>query len=321
MTAFDKLCWMAERHENVLGSNLLRLLRQSALFSFPYIAHEVLPKAYTAEEIAFQREFFVLPFNVTAIEDKTSCVLLWDDSGSSGLAVRRFFVEFASLASMHETSPNDKREQADQLWRNHEEVARARGELGTDITRVLGESYQLSFGEITVADSVQYRYELRGDVFQFVILTDDGVSPLGQIIWDENQQRISEGCLRNAMTAIEELMVFNRPDRFIVRETPARLRDANSIKIPRAHERHVYTLLHPTEIRTRLNLPRPQEAAQSSKAAPKFVGERRRHVRRYPDDASRWPNMHGKSIVIPATWVGPSESVVGRRTYKIMLDL
>jgi len=320
MTAFDKLCWMAERHEDVLGSNLLRLLRQAALFSFPYVAHEVLPKSYTAEEIAFQREFFVLPFSVTAIEDKTSCVLLWDESASSGLAVRRFFVEFASLASMHRSTASNG-EQANALWKNYEEEMQARKELGPDLMRVLDESYQLSFGEITVADSVQYRYELRGDVFQFVILNDQGVSPLGQLIWNENQQRISEGCLRNAMTAIEELMVFNRPDRFIVRETPARLREANSIKIPRTHERHVYTLLHPTEIRTRLNLPRPQDADATGKAAPRFVGERRRHVRRYPDDPSRWPNMHGKSIIIPATWVGPSESVVGRRTYKIMLDL
>lgn len=79
MSYFDKLCWFVERFPQILSPELDQILRSAHLFQFPYVAHEVLPKTFDHEELDFQSKFFVLPFRVIAIEDRSSCVLLWDD--------------------------------------------------------------------------------------------------------------------------------------------------------------------------------------------------------------------------------------------------
>ena len=40
----------------------------------------------------------------------------------------------------------------------------------------------------------------------------------------------------------------------------------------------------------------------------------------YPDDAVRYPNAHGKTIKIASTWIGSTESTVGDKKYKVILD-
>lgn len=288
------------------------LLRTANLFRFPHIAHEVLPKQYSEEELRFQQEFFALPFRLVAIEDLTSCILLWDGGPNEvGLERRRWFVELAPLSAT-----------AGDTWNTRNEEMKARAALEPAQRARLESAYAFAFGSITVGESLfdderkTWRFQLNCDLMGYHMLNDDGPMPEGEQILTHYGEELVAMHGRNAMTGIEELMMFNRPDRFIVRETPARVRAADGPKIPRTHERANYTLLHPHEARAKLGLPQP-----SGGRGPRFVGERRRHVRRYPEDPDRWPNAHGKTIVVPATWVGPSEAKVGRRHFRIMLDL
>lgn len=315
MSAFDKLCWFSERLPALLGPSMASVLRKAHLFRFPHVSHEVLPKHYTREELDFQNEFFHLPFRVVAIEDLTSCVLLWDDKPDQvGLKSKRWFVELASLSTERAKS-----------WNDGDQEAQVRAQMPRAVRDRLERAYNFSFGALEVHDventgesDVSWRFALAGNLVAYHMLDDDGPMREGADLLHGYAEGVTGVALRNAMTGIEELMVFNRPDRFIVRDTPPRVRKETDPKVPRSHERPNYTLLHPQEARAKLGLPAP---APGPTGGPRFVGERRRHVRRYPDDPVRWPKAHGKVIVVPATWVGPHEATVGRRHYSIMLDL
>jgi hypothetical protein len=312
MSTFDKLCWFAERFPQLLSPSMASVLRRASLFRFPHVSHEVLPKHYTRDELDFQNEFFHLPFRVVAIEDLTSCVLLWDDKPDQvGLRAKRWFVELASLSSKNAQS-----------WNDGSQEAEARSKLPQASRDRLERAFNFSFGALEVHDventgvsETSWRFALAGNLVAYHMLDDDGPMAEGADLLSSYPEGVTSVSLRNAMTGIEELMVFNRPDRFIVRETPAKVRSQDGPKIPRSHERDTYTLLRPQEARSKLGLPEPTGRSG------RFVGERRRHVRRYPDDPERWPNAHGKTVVIPATWVGPHEANVGRRKFSIMLDL
>lgn len=315
MSAFDRLCWFAERFPELLGQPLLHMLRSAHLFSFPHVSHDVLPKSFSDEELRFQRDYFVLPFRVVAVEDQTSVVLLWDANPDQvGLCHDRFFVELASLSSAHAKT-----------WRDSDREEKARAELSPEQRSAFERSFNFSFGVLKVADIEQHpnqdgttrsRYTMHGQLMSFHILDENGPRQEGLQSLAQFPDETASMSVRNGMVAIEELMTFNRPDRFIVRETPAKVRGPSGPKIPRSHERPVYTLLHAHEARSKLGLPLSGESRGT-----KFVGERRRHVRRYPDDPDRWPKAHGKTVVIPATWVGPHEAKIGRKQYTIMLDL
>ncbi|MBM3494211.1 MAG: hypothetical protein FJX72_07815 [Armatimonadetes bacterium] len=312
MSTFDRLCWFAERFPDLLSPSLDALLFQTSLFRFPHTAHEVLPKFYTKEELDFQRAYFHLPFRIVAIEDQTSCVILWEEQRDQiGLISKRWFIELASLSAERASS-----------WNDGALETKARAKLPAATRARLEHAHNFSFGMFEVADventgasEQSWRFMLKGSVASYHMLDDNGPMPEGVELLAAYPDIMTTTALRNAMSAVEELMMFNRPDRFIVRETPARARALDAPKIPRAHERPTYTLLHPQEARSKLGIPMPTGRGG------RFIGERRRHVRRYPDDPERWPKAHGKIIVVPATWVGPHEANVGRRHYTIMLDL
>lgn len=314
MSSFDKLCWFAERFPELLGPSLVAMLRGTHLFQFPHVPHEVLPKHYSEEEAQFQNDHFVLPFRSVAVEDLSSCILLWDDGpNQTGMSKRRWFIELAPLSSRSAAA-----------WRDGGVEADVRKTLPDEVRARIERAFNFSFGQINVQElkatpaDGSWSFAVGGDLIAYHMLDETGSMEIGAELLKNYGVQVAENSIRNAMTAIEELMLFNRPDRFIVRESPAKARKSDSPKIPRSHERDVYTLLRPHEARAKLGIPHPSEG---SRVGAKFIGERRRHVRRYPDDPERWPNAHGKTIVVPATWVGPHEAVVGRRKFTIMLDL
>jgi hypothetical protein len=142
------------------------------------------------------------------------------------------------------------------------------------------------------------------------------------------EEAMCAATLRNVAVAMEEVMLFNTPERFIVedlspeafrageraRARKQRERDPKTKRILPSTERPIYVLLTPDEIRERFHFPTPTGGV-------KRAHERRRHLRTYPDDPARWPQAHGKVVVIPASWVGPSEVRVNKRRYRVMLDL
>jgi hypothetical protein len=143
----------------------------------------------------------------------------------------------------------------------------------------------------------------------------------------ESLRRLQVPVLGNVNTSLQEVFYFNSPDRFIVEECPIKAmqrwkkrkqrerrkhKGKRRVQVRREHERPVYTLLKPKEIRVKLGLP------ALAAGGPRRPHERRRHYRTYRDE--RYVKMRNKTVVIPASWVGPSEATIGNRRYRILLD-
>jgi hypothetical protein len=141
----------------------------------------------------------------------------------------------------------------------------------------------------------------------------------------DSLRRLQVPILENVDTSLQEVFYFNSPNRFVVEECPLKAmarwkkrqeqrRRKKKVKerIRRKHDRPIYTLLRPKEIRVKLGLP------PLAVGGPRRPHERRRHYRTYRDD--RYTEMKGKTVIIPATWIGPSEATVKNRRYRILLD-
>ena len=73
---------------------------------------------------------------------------------------------------------------------------------------------------------------------------------------------IATAALRNAASALQEIMLLNDPETFILESTPlsavnpkpVKLKPGQIRRVPRTHERPTYTVLRPHEIRERMKL-------------------------------------------------------------------
>lgn len=97
---------------------------------------------------------------------------------------------------------------------------------------------------------------------------------------------------------------------FVVHEVSARKRAGKIVTKP--NDPGIYRILHITDIRKKY-IKRNGSSGETS------VGyERRGHMRTFRDE--RYVNMRGKSIFIKSTWVGPQESLVGDKLYKVYIN-
>lgn len=314
-------------------------LHDARLFDFPYRPHEVLPKEFPdAERRAFFAEHFFLPFHAVAVEDKASVVVLVDaEQDQKGLMGRRYFVEGLPL---HDADPL--------AWRP-EEQALIRDRLGRD-SGMPPDSLVVTAGVLDGMEmAADNKFHVQGEVGTCLLATPNAVvmsfdrefrrtreylgsTDVAMHLRGETraaeEEAMRAATLRNVAVAMEEVMLFNTPERFIVEDVSPeafrageraqarkqRERDPMAKRILRSAERPIYVLATPDEIRERFHFPTPTGGV-------KRAHERRRHLRTYPDDPARWPTAHGRTVVIPASWVGPSEIKVNKRRYRVMLDL
>jgi hypothetical protein len=278
---FDKLCGIAERHDE----SLLGTLREARLFVFDGIPHEFLPKEYGPERAQWLAENLTLPFPVTATEDLASCVILIDlEEGAHGLDVRRKFVECLPV--------------------------NARWEAFRERTLPVSEgTFSSSISPLNPS-----LYSIKGEVSKVYCAGK-------REVYLSTSQMIgyvhTPGVIRNAHAALQELMLLNTPDRFILEASPAELkvRKGTERKVRRSHERPTYTLLKPFEIRKTMGI---QEPTGEKRQSP-IPHERRAHTRVLRSE--RYKAAKGKTIIVPAVWVGTHEAKVGNKMYRVMLDL
>ena len=276
---FDKLCGLAER---CFGEGVTRLLRKARLFHLPGKAEDILPSHYTDEQVEFMRERFFLPFPITAVEDAESCVLFENiNSEELGIGVRRRVAEIVSV----------------------------------DVGDVLpGAQYLVTFSYLNEINVNNTGNLISGNAQLFFITDDKKVFMERKDLPESMVEAVTEHALNNSMRALEEIMLFNTPDRFILETSVVRPRKNHSKKVLRTGERPIYTILRPNAIRQQMHLPEP--TGEKISRAPH---DRRAHEKvlrsEFFKDA-RWKRIH-----IPAMWVGPSESEVGGKRYRVMLDL
>lgn len=309
---FDTLCWMIEKY----APNYLARVQQSHLFYFPARPHDVLPKEIDPAIQDFLQENFFLPFPTMVIEDLASCVVLWDEvPNQRGLNnITRYFIECTPMKTDLENYREGQNPQAVEYYKSRLSLIDE-----TSAVMTFGIIDHIC-GEVNGNETSCRKYHIEGAVKQSICGTKDRLffsGALQEICRNDSDMltATTAATLRNATTAIEEVMYFNNPSRLILEKSPLKLKHKNSSgkvkKITRSFERAIYTLVTPYEARKTMGIAEEGDSSVSPH-------ERRSHYRTYKHE--KFTNMKGKTIVIPATWVGPKEVAVGKHKYKIILD-
>ncbi len=306
---FDKLCGLAERHLHTM----LPILEQAALFHFPGRPHEFLSQYRDQINYDQANELFHLPFPIVALEDDASvCILMDTQKGQFGLDGRRYFVDMISASNDPE---NYSRSTLDNIM-PPEEIGPARQYLIDNFN----DPYFVNCGYLE-----QMHYEPKtGNMTTHGVVTASYMLNKKKLIAEygqEDLQKLPEGMIhdsmRNPVTAYEELIMLSNPKYFILEETPARepKKKKKARKIPRSHQRSLFTYLKPADIRQKLGLEHPGPDHKRNSPVPH---ERRKHLRRLRKESGYKEN---KVVPVKACWIGASEKVIKNRRYRVRLDL
>lgn len=313
LPAFDLLCRYAPLFNDSL---LIDKLREAQLFQFPGRAHEVLPKEFTEEEERLLMDTFFLPFPVVAIEDTASCVVLWDTRpDQQGLVdSKRMFIEAMPVHVMAEEYANGATDE---------------DKMASDALRMMPkETVLISAGTLDTmrpslpedgADWTPGKVWVQGFVTVIAMVGPSGFVQPPLILDPDNEKHLEMAKigLRHARTAVEEVMYFNTPSRFVVERRPVSVPKRQYGKVKPSDMRSTYTLLTPIEIRKVLRI--GGSSGESSGDRTQSPHVRRRHFRVLRAD--RYVHKKGQTITIPATWVGPEKAQVSGHIYRVRLDL
>ncbi len=317
MKIFDSAAGVIEQHFPAI----VKRVEKARLFLFPARPQDVLPKDYDAETLVTISEQFFLPFPTVAVEDAATCTIMWDtEKDQAGLGGVRGFIEIQPFTA-----------ESVSACREADVDAETVEEMQKIISKYPQGSMLIAEGRFgPVRLSAGGKIEFAGVALWVALATKaDGIIGMDMASRPKDREslvRLQAPILANVDTSLQEVFYFNSPERFILEDCPVKAmarwkkrknrqrkrRKLDKAQIRRRHERPVYTLLRPNEIRAKLGLP------PLAVGGPQRPHERRRHYRTYRDD--RYTKMKGKTVVIPATWVGPSDAEIGNRRYRILLD-
>ena len=308
---FDLFGRMVGAHYPPLRS----ILAKAKVFQIPAYAKEILnPNRYSDSDMQLLDDFF-LPFEICAIEDKTSCTILWPQvAGSVGVNCTYFFADCMPLC---------RDDYDNSLSLRDEEMAIA--DILKEASTILDkDECVITYGTISDVwhDKKQHLAHITliglilGRPDQATVYTMEQLKAEGDFMYEGASKHGGT----NASTAMEEVVWFNTPNRFVLERTPIRNgkngKRRKQAKIRPSTDRPIYTLLTPPEIREVMELPEPTARVGAGKTA----HERRAHRRYYK--AERYSEeRRAKPQLIPATWVGPKESVVGNHRYRVRVDI
>lgn len=298
---FDQFCGIVER----LFPELRKYAEAARIFEFPKDDPWFDPQ--DTEIPSEMKDTFFLPFPTIAVEHGKILIILHDrEKDAVGLQHYREFLIFIRADDRERDSP-----------RKEGFLKRVFEPFGV----VAHEAYIIRIGEIQLEKrSASGPYNATGGLFSFSICTRDSilahVTALREIDPTDEAARTA---IAIAARAILKVMRFNRPDRFVLEVSPATRKKSQRPggKIARSDDRPKYTLLTPTEIRVKMDLPKPSHGTGTGSS--KTPHERRRHYRTFRSDYFK--EAKGKTIIIPAAWVGPHEVIRGNKKYKVRLDI
>jgi hypothetical protein len=299
---FDTLCRYVERYE---PQEIREKLRETKLFVFEESAEDTIKvsKLPTQDD-----ETFFLPFRCIAIEDPHRCVLLRDRTEHQ----RGFWLERDFLFL---------------------------GCITDEDNQIADNAYLMSSGSIKMDFDPELPHleppRETGAHFVLNSINTALIRPSGdpdpQIITEQMYKDGKQSQFKNLLKvvgfnlnlAFEAIIQhINNPENFVVEVTPLHYERnkeklENKPRILRMHERPLYTYLKAKRARTIMGLTDPHHSPRGERNSP-VPHERRRHLRTLRSDF--FTHKQGQTIVVEATWVGPSESIVGNKRYKVLLD-
>jgi len=298
-----------DRFAKVVAASIPMLrtpMSKSRLFHIDAHAKGVLPSEFSEEQVEFLNNFF-LPFPHVCIEDHESCTLMWDTvEGQTGANCERMFADCVLLGEPSHSSwiratCADALEEFNVLSVEHP---------GAGVI-VVG-----CIKDMSIITGTQYA--ARVELIEVCVFNEDldVTRRATEHTPKELRQDILRGASINARMAMEWVVYLNDQSKFILESTPIH-REPKPKKIRPSYDRPIYTVLVPAEIRKVMKLDTPKTDGDGTGKMPH---ERRAHLRYYRD--KRYSDKRReKPQKIEASWIGPKESIVGTRRYRVRVDL
>jgi len=300
---FDKMCGIIERH----FPDYTILMQEANVFHIPKSAQEVMFESEIQNQNS-AHSLFQLPFPVTAIEHKDRCLLAVDlEDNAIGLNNPRFVMTYTPWIP----------ELEDQEFNKNNIIYNKFKMEGI-----------LSAGTIHTASLTnENKWKIEFDI-HLTHLVAKKKSPIDLFAYSnkKNKDKIEHTYslakkfyIGGLELLFHEILMFSSPNFFITKETPVHIKNSKKTipknKVARTHQRPLYTILRPHEIRRKLNLDTP--SAPDRKRGSPIPHERRAHLRqlkkgnKYKED---------KIVRVKASWIGDSEKTIGNKHYKVILD-
>jgi len=309
---FDKFCGFVEKYGHHFKKlDLKEIAREAKLFYLPYIPHEITAQ-FNFKEMDW--DLFHLPYPITAIEDKTSLIILIDQKENQlGISDFRYVIDFSTYkyGKTHEHYDYRYKDNIDFQSSNFLDI-------------IIQEKLEsLTIGELR-HEKVHFdsgKYELYGGIYEAGLSKQKkhftmAVTLNTPIDMNQNTPEVemAKNTSRNASCAIEELGCIYTSNKFILKTSPTAPQKKGK-KIPRSNSRPIFSILSPKEIRETMQIEHPQSDKKRNSPVPH---ERRRHFRRLRKESGY---KEDKIIVVNATWIGTSEKTIGNKRYKVMLNI
>lgn len=314
---FDAL----DKARKYLPAEINKQINRARIFHFDAFPREMVIPDITDSLIDFANHDFSLPFPCVAVEDKVSCLVLWDfEKGACGLLPRRGFVEYLTLDMAHEQEIAYGMDEV-HLKDDIQEAVKAmpKGSAAISWRSVAG-------GRLYRSDDGRVRWAMppAEDVHAtFLGYAHNTIVNVSKEIPDGDV-----AVLRNVKSAYDELMYISQPDRFVLERRPVQATPKNKKKckahIRASEDRPIYTLVRPNEARSIMKLPEPEPKCEGGRV----ILERRAHWRREHTRtlrSDRYKAAQGKTVTVPrsfvpAFWNGDRQAQVGKHVYRVLVD-
>jgi hypothetical protein len=301
---FDKFCKFVENNL----PNYVDRIKTSGLFIFDKKATEILPNKF--ENIEELNKNFFLPFNTTVIEDPEGLFIItdYDQPNQIGIFCERYFIDFTRFfipELMSTANPDDIAFAINLLTDGNYSKIQHKVNIK--------DLYTMSIGSVIVIESNNDSIGVKVNTTNSLLVTKkDVICGIPDVNLTKKQIE------SNLIIGLKQILLINSPNYFIVEESPVKTaKKINKNKIARSHQRPKYTVLKPNKIH-KLFKYTPEEITENSNKKSPTPHLRRRHIRTFRSD--RYINAKNKQIIIPATWIGPTEYYDGFKKYRVCLE-
>lgn len=316
---------MFVKYRQHLPDDLKRRVKLARLFDFDLAPTQALD-GMAPEEVGEAAYNLVLPFPVVAVQDRVSCVIVWDlQVGAVGSDIERGVLEVVDLwnygvAGAFRQSTQDP-PGTQEAFDEHTQWVRSNF---TPQNSPIGLRWGVG-GTGWAAGVKKWAPKYRCESALIIDRKSGQVTDLVKAYGSD--QRLQVDFTRSALTAIEELTRLSRPHTFILEDRPPEPKQRKHASDYRlAAERPRYAVLEPDVIRKRTGMvsPVPEKRGRT-------IRERRAHIRREHDrvkqDEEYWgPEevgkvMHVRRAYVRAIWNGDFEAEKEGHKYRVILDL
>jgi len=234
-----------------------------------------------------------------------------------------FFLPFPTVCIMHEGNPNITILQdsyKDQMGMGEREFITFYYDVFVDEGPLKGKECAFIFIGTVTEHNPKYRMIITHlkqaiTIKGLKVISTHDTDGLGNIFTQQELEFFKEFMNSPIVRSVQFFATLNGDNKkFILEERSISQYKSDGKKIARSDERPKFTILNPDVIRTTMGITKPEGTGSA-----KCPHERRRHPRILKSDFFK--NKKGDKIIIPATWIGDKESIIGNKKYIVRTDL